>query len=91
MKILDQIPIWKTLSGLPKRLADMEERVMLLESQHQVPPAVPGEPCASCGARSLRRTSRIKATSGPFAVFGRFNEVWTCSSCGVTEERDNVK
>ncbi len=33
LKILDKAPIWKTLTQMPKRIAELEERVAALEGQ----------------------------------------------------------
>jgi hypothetical protein len=32
IKLLEQIPIWKSLVGLPKRIAELEQRVAALET-----------------------------------------------------------
>lgn len=48
LKILDQIPIWKTLRELPKRLEALESRVAQLEAKPMsVTPK--GRECPSCG------------------------------------------
>jgi hypothetical protein len=48
LKILEQIPGWKAVAGLPKRVAELERRVQELETQK--PHVPPGRECPICGA-----------------------------------------
>ncbi|MBC7156375.1 MAG: hypothetical protein H5U20_02545 [Rhodobacteraceae bacterium] len=86
MKILDQIPLWRRLRALPDRLAALEERVQALERLSDDPPIAPGEACAGCGHRAMRRTSSTRSAT-PFGDLGARDEVWTCANCGATETR----
>ncbi|PTX45612.1 hypothetical protein IQ03_04520 [Gemmobacter caeni] len=90
VKILDQIPVWKTLKALPGRIEALERRVAELEGAKLLPGKLPGEPCPACGMPGLRRTSS-KVSSGPFGVLGARDEEWTCESCGEIDHRDNVR
>lgn len=90
LKILDQVPVWKVLTKTPGRLDALEKRIAALEEAKMLPGVSPGEPCPACGAHALRRTSSEK-TKGHMAVFGARDEVWTCTSCGATDVRENVK
>jgi hypothetical protein len=54
IKILDQIPIWKSVRELPKRVTELESRLAALENatkaQAQLPKPQPGRECPLCGA-----------------------------------------
>ncbi|MEZ2410552.1 hypothetical protein AB6806_27525 [Bosea sp. RCC_152_1] len=94
LKILEQIPIWKTVSALPKRVAALEDQVVALKAKldeaNAAPAILPGEPCQACGQRAMRRTSRRKS-AGVFGDVGAMDETWTCSACGEVEEREVVR
>lgn len=51
LKILDQIPIWKSLREIPKRMEALEQRVKSLEQAAIAPPkaVMKGRECSSCG------------------------------------------
>jgi hypothetical protein len=53
LKILDQIPVWKSIATLPRRLAALEARIEALESAKSSlpPPKVidPAKACPMCG------------------------------------------
>lgn len=86
LKILDQVPLWKTLKALPQRIETLETRVAELEKAKSGPVKEPGEPCPSCGAHALRRTS-TKRSEPPHGDLGFRDEVWTCTACGALDER----
>jgi endogenous inhibitor of DNA gyrase (YacG/DUF329 family) len=54
LKLLDQIPIWKAVSGLPKRVANLERKVADLQEKSAGTIALPtgesGRECPICGA-----------------------------------------
>jgi len=54
LKLLDQIPIWKAVSGLPKRVAKLERKVADLQEKSAGTIASPtresGRECPICGA-----------------------------------------
>lgn len=52
IKLLEQVPGWKAVVGLPKRLAELEARVKALETGSGAPKALGATDCAKCGARS---------------------------------------
>ncbi|WP_155983488.1 hypothetical protein [Nitratireductor aquibiodomus] len=51
LKILDQIPVWRSLTSLPKRIAELEARVATLESGKAATKA-PGRTTARAAMRS---------------------------------------
>jgi hypothetical protein len=51
IKLLDEIPIWKAVAGLPKRIAELERKVAALETTASAKAAAPtGKECPLCGA-----------------------------------------
>ncbi|MDO9006329.1 MAG: ABC transporter C-terminal domain-containing protein [Aquabacterium sp.] len=92
IKLLDQLPIWKTIKALPPRIEALENRIAALEGKAAMPaPAkfTPGEPCPACGAHALRRTSAVKS-KGPFGVLGRKDKIWTCGACKAEDHREGI-
>jgi hypothetical protein len=41
IKLLDEIPIWKAVAGLPKRVAELERKVQALETAASAKAAAP--------------------------------------------------
>ncbi len=83
-KILDSIPVWKSLLSLPKRLAELEARVKALESgqaQHAGP--TPNE-CPTCGAVMPLIAERDDPT---FGRVGLKQHVFRCDNCGGERTR----
>lgn len=85
LKILDQVPVWKTLTALPKRLRDLEERVAKLEGR---PAAKPADACPICGEAMKVTASRPHPLWGSMA--GIKEQTLTCTSpdCGHTDTRE---
>ncbi|PCI03443.1 MAG: hypothetical protein COB78_10825 [Hyphomicrobiales bacterium] len=85
LKILDKVPIWKTLSELPRRVEALEQAnkalLQKLEDQQKAPKIAPGKTCKACGQPASRRTSS-SVSKGPFGDLGARDEIWTCSECG---------
>ena len=81
IKILDQVPIWKQIRELPKRIAALEQRVAELESGPKKPT---GKECAMCGAQ-MRVTAEHPHRQ--FAFSGRKVHELECE-CGHKTERD---
>jgi hypothetical protein len=83
LKILDQVPVWKTLTALPKRLRDLEERMAALEA---TPPKKAGEPCPLCD-----EPMKVTAVEEDpiFGVMGMKVHTLTCTGaeCSHTETR----
>jgi hypothetical protein len=51
IKLLDEIPIWKAVAGMPKRVAELERKVAALETAASVKgAALTGKECPICGA-----------------------------------------
>lgn len=81
LKVLDQVPGWKAVMGLPKRVKELEERVAALEAR---PAAKPAEACPLCDA-AMKVTA---VDEDPiFGVFGQQRHTLTCVGCGHSEER----
>ncbi len=89
LKILDQIPIWKAVAGLPKRLAELERRINDLESQLGQATAKARVPdarlCPICGA-----TMRITQETGhpTFSFAGLKVHHMECPECGNAATRN---
>lgn len=90
VKILDQIPIWKAVSGLPKRIAELERKVEALEGRlaaeqrtaAQVPSA---KICPICDATM----KVVREDPHPqFAFAGVKVHSMNCEACGQTVKRD---
>lgn len=89
LKLLDQLPIWKTVKDLPARVTALEARVAALEAP-RLATSSPGQVCPGCGAHALRRTAAV-TSSTPFGALGAKDETWTCSACGAQDERLAVR
>lgn len=90
LKLLDQLPIWKTIKSLPQRMDALEkenaELKQRLDELSSAPKRATGELCKACGEPAVRRVSS-EPSSGPFGRLGARDEVWKCDSCGDTETR----
>lgn len=90
LKILDQVPIWKTVKELPKRIdaleAENKELRARLDSLLEAPRKAQGQLCPACGEPAVRRKSS-QPSKGPFGRLGARDEVWSCDACGDTESR----
>jgi hypothetical protein len=87
LKILDQIPVWKSLAGLPKRLADLEARVAAMEGRASAAPRRAGpraDECPTCGGK-LRVT--LERRDPDFGPMGQKIHEMICDGCGTTTER----
>jgi predicted RNA-binding Zn-ribbon protein involved in translation (DUF1610 family) len=91
LKILDQVPIWKTVKELPKRVEALEKEHAALKAEldqlRSAPKQKPGETCPACGEPAMRRT-KSEPTKGTFAGMGLRDETWTCSECGEVDIRE---
>jgi len=86
VKLLEQIPIWKAVTGLPKRLAELERRVAELESKAVASlPTTDPKACAICGA-----TMKVvrEAPHPTFDFAGVKIHHMSCPECGTTASRD---
>ena len=77
LKLLDQVPIWKKLSGLPARLDELERRVKDLEGALAARPA--RDACPRCGGALEIERDEPHPT---FGMMGVRNRHLACSICG---------
>lgn len=89
LKILDQVPGWKTIRALPGRVEALEARIAALEAALEKPAKAPGESCPTCGERALRRASS-RPMGGELGQLGGRIETWACAECGATDERTKL-
>lgn len=86
LKILDQIPVWKTLRELPKRVTELEQKVAALEEAAAKGKAAPtGRECPLCGTDMKVVQERPHRS---FAFAGLKTHVLECPACGNKAERD---
>lgn len=67
LKILDNVPIWKTVKALPARLEALEKRVATLEGRGGPAKTSPWD-CTVCGSRMRVIGERSDPTFGVFGV-----------------------
>lgn len=85
LKLLEQVPIWRSLVTLPKRLAELEARVAALESGGTAGRTAPGpRDCPLCGAVMVVTEEKNDPTFGPLG--GKIH-VMRCDGCESTVER----
>jgi hypothetical protein len=87
LRLLNQMPIWRAVTALPKRIAEIEDRLMVLErgskaKAAEIPTALA---CPTCDARM-----KVVAES-PHPEFGfagmKLHEV-SCEGCNSISTRD---
>jgi hypothetical protein len=85
IKLLDEVPIWKAVAGLPKRITELERKVQDLETTASAKAAAPtGKDCPVCGA-TMRVVKETKAPRG--GVFGVKVHQMVCDECGGQTRR----
>lgn len=84
IKLLEQVPGWKAVVGLPKRLAELESRVKSLEEAKGDAKPNPRD-CPGCGARMQVVGERRHGALGP--VGGKIHDM-QCDGCGMRVSRD---
>jgi hypothetical protein len=86
IKLLEQVPGWKAVAGLPKRLAELEARVKVLETGCASAPSPPpgAKDCPLCGAVMRVTAERPHVHFGPQ---GMKTHTMLCDGCGHTAER----
>lgn len=85
LKMLEQLPIGKTLLGLPKRVAELERKVQALETAAGAKVATPaGNECPICCVTM----KVVKETADPnFAFAGVKVHQMVCGGCGEQTTR----
>ena len=85
IKLLEQVPGWKAVVGLPKRLAELEARVKALETGSASKLVSPGpKDCPLCGAVMSVTKESPHEHLGPAGVK---THTMQCDGCGNTAER----
>ncbi|NQU27448.1 MAG: hypothetical protein HQ528_04095 [Candidatus Marinimicrobia bacterium] len=81
LKLLDKIPVWKTLNELPSQIKSLENRLKKLEDKLT---GKSGTLCPKCGSINY---AIIKCYPDPnFSTFGKNRIKYECSDCGHTRE-----
>jgi hypothetical protein len=84
IKLLEQVPGWKAVAGLPKRLAELEARVKALEESKGAATPHPKD-CPMCGARMSVLSEQPHPQFGPVGIL---IHKMKCDGCGNTALRD---
>lgn len=84
IKLLEQVPGWKAVAGLPKRIAEIEARVKSLEDSKGSAKPHPKD-CPICGARMSVTSEHNHPVFGPVGIL---IHKMKCDGCGNTAERD---
>src|SRR3954470_13274441 len=88
LKILDQIPIWKAVRDLPKRVAELERQVAELQAKagEAKKPSLPeAKICPICGSEM----KVVSETEHPQFGFGGVKvHAMKCATCGHETKRD---
>jgi hypothetical protein len=88
IKLLDQIPIWKALRELPKRVIELEARIKALEesaAQRQITAVPNALACPLCGS-GMKVTA--ETPHHEFAFAGVKVHSVECPNCGHKTDRD---
>ena len=87
LKLLDQVPLWKSLVALPKRVAALEEKLAALEASGRQPQRAGPRPdeCPGCRVPLRLVSERRHPQFGPMGV--KRHEM-VCDACGTIVERD---
>lgn len=80
LKLLEAVPGWKTLTTLPKRIAELEARVAVLEGR----PTRTSAACPICG--EAMKVTAVKPDH-TFGEMGVQRHSLSCDACGHQEER----
>lgn len=84
VRLLEQLPIWKQLVAIPKRMDALEARIAALETKAITPPVPLKDPCPLCGVG-------MKVTAvRPDPAFGRAGvkrHDMECPGCGHKEDK----
>lgn len=86
LKILDQVPVWRTVKELPKRVQALEEELAVLKEQMKSPTETTGEPCPFCGKHAMRMEWSTPI-GGAMGKLGVMRESWKCQECGRSREK----
>lgn len=84
LKLLEQVPVWKSLVTLPKRLADLEARVKAMEAAGGGRAGPRANECPACGATMVFVEEKPDTIYG---AAGGMTHLLRCDGCGRTAER----
>ncbi len=88
IKLLDELPIWRAVAGLPKRLAELERKVTELEGTVKAQP--PASTVPEARICQLCRQEMKVIEEKPDRVFGTMGvkvHVMECTACKSVVER----
>jgi ribosomal protein S27AE len=74
LHVLDRVPIWKRLQGIPGEVDELKKKIAELESSLA---RCPADGCPYCGARAFRL--KLQAMHGKL-------ERWECGECKQTAD-----
>ena len=86
LKLLEQIPIWKAMRELPKRVAELERRLDAMAAGQKAvePPVAPAKICPICEA-TMKVTQERPHPQFQFA--GVKLHLLECPACGHKTDR----
>lgn len=89
LKILDQIPIWKSVVTLPRRLTELEARVAALEAtKSALPPPKPIDPAKACPMCGTEMKVTAESDHPTFHYAGMKTHQMRCPDCNYSATRD---
>ncbi len=86
--LLEKIPVWKRLVGLPAEVDALRERVAALEAKLGQP--LSKDACPQCGERTFF-VEKSQPSLGGMGKAGYLDRVYACKACGFREQKKGVK
>jgi len=88
LKLLDEIPIWKAVRALPKRITELEARLKALEDAAGQKPIAQTPTALVCPICESRMKVKSESPHPEFAFAGVKVHTVECPSCGHKSHRD---